>query len=97
MSELCETKVCIGDIYQIGPVKLQVTKSRIPCWKIARRWGIPDLTKRVSQTGRTGWYCRVLEEGEIKAGMPVEFLERPQSAQTVAQAYQEHLARNSEK
>jgi MOSC domain-containing protein YiiM len=92
VSDLDETKVCIGDIYQIGLVKLQVTKSRIPCWKIARRWGIPDLTKRVSQTSRTGWYCRVLQAGEIETGLPVELLERSQPGQTVAQVYQAYLA-----
>ena len=95
MSGLDEAMVCIGDIYQIGPVKLQVTRPRIPCWKIARRWGMPDLTKRVSQTGRTGWYCRVLEEGEIEAGLLVELLERPNLEQTVAQAYQAFLGEPS--
>jgi MOSC domain-containing protein YiiM len=96
VSEQDEASVCIGDIYQIGTVKLQVTKPRIPCWKIARRWGIPDLTKRVSQTNRTGWYCRVLQEGEVKAGLPVELLERSDSEETVAQAYQAYLERNSD-
>jgi MOSC domain-containing protein YiiM len=91
VTELDETKVCIGDVYQIGPVKLQVTKPRIPCWKIARCWSIPDLTKRVSQTGRTGWYCRVIQAGEIQAGLSVTLLERPQPGKTVAQIYQDYL------
>jgi MOSC domain-containing protein YiiM len=94
VSDLDETKVSIGDVYQIGPVKLQVTKPRIPCWKIARRWGIPDLTKRVSQTGRTGWYCRVLQAGEIEPGLPVALQERHHPEQTVAQAYQDYLEKN---
>jgi len=86
-----ENTVFIGDIYQIGAVKLQVTKPRIPCWKIARRWNVPDLTKLVTQTNRTGWYCRVLQEGEIQAGLPVELLTRSDTGQTVAQAFQIHL------
>ena len=90
---LDEKTVCIGDIYQMGAVKLQVTKPRIPCWKIARRWGIPDLTKRVSQTSRTGWYCRVLQPGEIEAGLPVELIERQNPGQTVAKAYAEYIAK----
>ncbi len=95
VSGLDENTVCIGDIFQIGAVKLQVTKPRIPCWKIARRWGTPDLTKRVSQTSRTGWYCRVLQEGEIEAGQLVDLLERPNSGQTVAKAYQEYIAKKN--
>ena len=86
-----ETTVLIGDVYQIGEVKLQVTKPRIPCWKIARRWSMPDLTKRVTQTNRTGWNCRVLQEGKIEAGLPVKLLERPDSKQTVARAFQAYL------
>lgn len=86
-----ENMVFIGNIYQIGTVKLQVTKPRIPCWKIARRWNIPDLTQLVTQTNRTGWYCRVLQEGEIQAGLPVELLTRPDAGQTVVQAFQVYL------
>jgi MOSC domain-containing protein YiiM len=87
-----ETTVCIGDIYRFGAARLQVTKPRIPCWKIARRWKMPDLTKRVTQTNRTGWYCRVLQEGVIEAGLQVELVSRPDTEQTVAQAFQEYLA-----
>jgi MOSC domain-containing protein YiiM len=86
-----ETSVFIGDIYKVGVVKLQVTKPRIPCWKITRRWGIPNLTKRVTQTKRTGWYCRVLQGGQIEAGIPIELLWRPEDGQTVAQAFQVYL------
>jgi MOSC domain-containing protein YiiM len=91
VSGLDETNVCIGDVYQIGEVQLQVTKPRIPCWKIARRWGIPDLTKRVTQSNRMGWYCRVLKEGEIETGLTVEMLKRDNPEQTVAQIFQEYL------
>lgn len=93
VSGLDENTVCIGDIFQIGTVKLLVTKPRIPCWKISRRWGIPELTKRVSQTNRTGWYCRVLQEGNIETGLLVDLLEHPNPGQTVAKAYEEYIAK----
>jgi MOSC domain-containing protein YiiM len=92
VSDLAEDSVRIGDIYQIGWVKIQVTRPRIPCAKISRRWGIPDLTKRVSQTGRTGWMCQVNEVGEVEAGMMVELVDRKENAMTVAEAYQAYLA-----
>jgi len=83
---LTEETVCIGDVYAIGGVRVQVSQPRQPCWKIARRWRIKDLTARVRETGRTGWYLRVLEEGYVEAGMPVELLERPFPQWTVARA-----------
>lgn len=92
VSGLDENTVRIDDVYQIGAVRLQVTKPRIPCWKIARRWAIPDLTKRATQTSRTGWYCRVLQSGEIEAGLPVEVLDQGYQGQTVAQVFGEYLA-----
>jgi MOSC domain-containing protein YiiM len=81
-----ESSVCIGDVYAVGGARLQVSQPRGPCWKIARRWRIRDLSARVQATGRTGWYLRVLEEGEVEAGMPIRLVERPHSGWTVARA-----------
>ena len=81
-----ETSVCIGDVYQIGPVQLQVSQPRQPCWKISRRWQTKTLTKEVTQTGRTGWYVRVLTEGMITAGDELNLLDRPHSDWTIAKA-----------
>ncbi|EJY55563.1 hypothetical protein URH17368_1755 [Alicyclobacillus hesperidum URH17-3-68] len=71
-----ETNVCIGDVVAIGEAKFQVSQMRGPCWKISARWGIPDLLDKVKATGRTGWYLRVLKEGYIESGQPINLLER---------------------
>ncbi len=81
-----EETVCIGDVYTVGEARVQVSKPRGPCWKIARRWRMKDLPARVAAHGWTGWYLRVLREGFVEAGMPVTLLERPDSALTVARA-----------
>ena len=81
---LDEGSVCIGDTYAIGDVRVQVSQPRQPCFKISRRWNLPDLTKRVEATGRSGWYLRVLAEGEIEAGAPVDLLDRPYPEWTIA-------------
>ena len=81
---LSEAKVCIGDTYQIGEVRAQVSQPRGPCWKIARRWRIEDLTARVLASGRTGWYLRVLTEGYVETGQSVALLDRPYPEWTIA-------------
>ncbi|TMD94583.1 MAG: MOSC domain-containing protein [Chloroflexi bacterium] len=81
---LTEENACIGDIYAIGEAQIQVTGPRYPCWKIERRWGIEGLTARVAETGRTGWYCRVVQEGMVEPGMFVTLIERPYPEWTVA-------------
>lgn len=81
---LTEDSVCIGDTYAIDAARVQVSQPRGPCWKIARRWRIADLTDRVLKTGRTGWYLRVLTEGNVEAGVPVILLDRPYPQWTIA-------------
>ena len=74
---LAEKDVCIGDSFTVGEALVQVSQPRAPCWKLARRWKLPDLPKRVVQTGRTGWYLRVLRPGLVEAGQPMVLVERP--------------------
>lgn len=75
---LTETSVCVGDIFRAGTVLLQVSEVRQPCWKLAHRSGVPDLARRVQETGRTGWFYRVIETGTIEVGVTMELAERPQ-------------------
>ncbi|WP_338247408.1 MOSC domain-containing protein [Dictyobacter halimunensis] len=79
-----EQMVCVADIYALGNALIQVTGPRYPCWKIARRWNIDDLTRRVAITGRTGWYCRVLQEGLVEPGMSIQLVKRPYPRWTMA-------------
>ncbi len=81
---LSEQTACIGDIYAIGEAHIQVTGPRYPCWKIERRWDMPGLTDRVAATGRTGWYCRVLQEGLVEPGAAIALVERPYSQWSIA-------------
>lgn len=86
LSGCSESDCCIGDIIRIGDCQLQISQPRQPCWKLSRLWSLPKLAVRVQQTGRTGWYLRVLQEGTIEAGLPIELIERPFPALTVAWA-----------
>jgi MOSC domain-containing protein YiiM len=84
---LDENSVCVGDTFEIGPdVIVQVSQPRQPCWKIARRWQMKDLTALVDKTGRTGWYLRVLREGQLEPGQPVRLTGRPHPDWTVMRA-----------
>lgn len=84
VKHLTEADLCIGDIFQIGEAVVQVSQPRQPCWKPARRWKIKDLAVQIQQQGMTGWYFRVLKEGEIQAGDDIQLQERPFPEWTVA-------------
>jgi len=83
-----EDDVCIGDVWRVGEAVVQVSQPRGPCWKLARRWRVKDLALQVQQTGRTGWYLRVLTEGIVAPNSPIALVERPNPEWTIARANQ---------
>ncbi|CAO4183366.1 MOSC domain-containing protein [Methylorubrum populi] len=74
---LTEREVCIGDLWRAGSALLQVSQARQPCFKLNLRFGVPDMARRVQGSGRTGWYYRVIEPGNVAAGDALELVERP--------------------
>ncbi len=86
LDELTEDDVCIGDVWTIGEATVQVSQPRQPCWKLARRWSIKDLALQVQQTGRTGWYFRVLVEGNVQPCTLLTLAERQHPEWTIAAA-----------
>ena len=76
--------VCIGDIYQIGEVVLQVSGPRIPCWKIGAKFNQHDLPAFIRQHQITGWYYRVLACGTIGLGEEIILCERANEGLSIA-------------
>ncbi|MGY5885358.1 MOSC domain-containing protein [Modestobacter lacusdianchii] len=77
----------IGEQWQAGTARFEVTAWRTPCANFARFWGVPDLVKRFAAHGATGAYLRVLETGDVGAGDAVEVLSRPDHGITVETAF----------
>lgn len=69
---LNESSVAIGDRWQIGTAIFEVSQPRQPCWKLARRWQAKSLAAQAIDTGKTGWYLRVIQAGIIGGGAPIE-------------------------
>ncbi|MGV1100129.1 MOSC domain-containing protein [Thiovibrio sp. JS02] len=65
---LDEENIGIGDRFTLGTAQLQVSQPRQPCKTLAARYGRTDFVKLVVDAGYTGFYFRVLEEGEVKPG-----------------------------
>lgn len=72
---LIENTVYIGDIFQIGGAVFQVSQPRQPCWKLSARW-MEKLDRIFVQSGKTGWYFRVLDEGTVQQNSPIKLVER---------------------
>lgn len=76
LSAMREEDVCIGDIFKAGSAIVQVSQPRQPCTTLAARYGRADFVKLVSDSGRTGFYFKVLEEGRVEAGDRLSVIER---------------------
>ena len=75
--ELDEANVCLGDVFRMGQSVVQVSQARSPCAKLNLRFNVPDMVQRVVESGRTGWYYRVLDEGDVCPDSELIRLERP--------------------
>ena len=78
-----ESDVCIGDRWRWGDALLEVCQPRWPCFKLAMHRKRGDISARMKDTGRTGWYLRVLEAGAVPVAGPITIPERHPAGVTV--------------
>jgi MOSC domain-containing protein YiiM len=82
--EVQEENVRIGDQLQVGEALLEVTQPRVPCFKLGIKMGEQRFLRRFLESGRSGFYCRVLREGTVEAGQQIELVDRDASMPTIA-------------
>ena len=75
-SGLSEKDIAVGDVYRLGKAIIEVSQGRQPCFRLNVRFGVTDMSVRTQKSGRTGWYYRVLQEGEVTLQDELELLER---------------------
>jgi MOSC domain-containing protein YiiM len=92
--ELTEDDLNIGDIYQLGTARVQLTVSRRPCATINGSYEDPRILKEVMTSGHTGWFYKVLTEGEVQVGDYLEFLERPFPNMPIQKLYYQGYGKN---
>ncbi|MBX6762619.1 MAG: MOSC domain-containing protein [Rubrobacteraceae bacterium] len=83
---ITEEDVHLGDVCRLGGAVVQVSQPRRPCYKPAWRHGVRNIALLTQQSGLTGFYLRVLEEGEVRAGDALLLLDRPPGTVSVGEA-----------
>lgn len=81
-----EDQVRIGDVYELGGALVQVSQPRQPCFKLAARYDFKELPVYFQESGYTGFYFRVLEEGEVAPGSPFRRIRTDPASMTVLEA-----------
>jgi len=84
---LTEADVCIGDRFRLGTALVEVSQGRKPCWKIDHKFQRKGMAARVVETGRCGWYYRVIEPGTVAEGDVLEQVERGDGGWSVARVF----------
>lgn len=81
---LLEDEVWIGDRYHVGTTELVVTQPRMPCYKLAIRFGQIEMVKRFLESRRSGFYFAVEREGDVATGDAIERVARNERHLSVA-------------
>lgn len=68
LTGLLESDVWIGDRLHVGSTILEVTQPRQPCFKFNAKMGFSHAAKMMLQAGNSGFYLRVVQAGEVRAG-----------------------------
>jgi MOSC domain-containing protein YiiM len=87
---MTEDRVHIGDVFTVGEAVVEVTQPRLPCFKLAMKMGMPEFPKLFMASKRSGFYLRVLREGEVGAGDAIERIKADSTRMSVRDAL--HLA-----
>ena len=74
----------VGTRWRVGTTLLEVSEPRIPCSKLAFKMQDPRFVKRFAQANRPGAYLRIIEQGELGAGDPIEIVSAPSNGVTMA-------------
>ena len=81
---LLEGEIHIGDELEIGSARFAVTQPRLPCYKLQVRFNRPEMTKVFWHSRRFGFYLKVVREGSLMAGAPINIVQRDPNAVSVA-------------
>ncbi len=84
---LDETQVRIGERFRLGSAVIEVSQPRMPCATIERRFERKGMVATIMDTGRCGWYFRVVEEGDAQAGDALDRIADTGSAHTVREVF----------
>jgi MOSC domain-containing protein YiiM len=85
---MTEELVQVGDRFRIGGALVEISQGRQPCWKIDHHFGLKGMTAGVIRTGRSGYYFRVIEEGEVAPDDSIEQVARAPHGWTVERTFQ---------
>lgn len=87
LAGVTERDALLGDVWRWGDALVQVSQPRAPCFKLAIHAGRKDIGPRMIETGRSGWYLRVLQPGIVPTSGPLALVQRDDGSPSVHDAF----------
>ncbi len=78
-----ETKIRIGDIFNLGEAIIQVSQTRKPCFKLGVKFGTQKVIKQFINHPYPGFYARVIKPGEVKTNDSFSLIEQAKNSITL--------------
>jgi len=82
---LSEDELHVGDRFQIGSSVIVVRQPRMPCYKLAAKFQRDDIIERFLESGRSGVYFSVEQEGQVAPGDSFQLLTRAEQGIAIAE------------
>jgi MOSC domain-containing protein YiiM len=84
---LLEGDVHVGDHFVIGSAEFAATQPRFPCFKLGIRFGTSTIIKSFLESERSGFYLRVLREGQVEAGDEIKVVKVNSHSETITSIF----------
>jgi MOSC domain-containing protein YiiM len=92
---LFENEVLIGSVYRMGTALLEVTKPRMPCYKLAMKFGRTDMIRRFLKSGKSGFYFTVREEGMVRPGDSISLEQPGEGGESILDVVNSHVRKRN--
>ena len=73
---LLEADAGIGDILEIGTAVFAIVQPRLPCYKLAGKFGDKNILQKFTDSGLSGIYLSVVQEGQLQEGDTITWKSR---------------------
>jgi MOSC domain-containing protein YiiM len=87
VSNLEETDLRVGDIYQLGGALIEVSEPRQPCMKLGIRFGTQKILKQFWLSTKSGAYFKVVQMGKVQIGDEILLQKTDKTKPTIAEIY----------
>ncbi len=91
-----ETKIFVGDQLQFAQVRLRVEAPRNPCFKFNAAMGFAHAVKMMVQSGYSGFYCSVVQPGQMTAGEEFSVLPGDRVVSIAQRFFMSHRTRQND-